>query len=522
MGPLNLSEGIRRVLVAHNPVGDQDDPSTSDVLAQVALVEDALAELGLPAVRAAAGDPRSLDALRAGAQAVPGTVVFNLMEAPVGAPYLHPGSAAILEIADIPFTGSPAAALWLTTDKVVTRAVLAAEGLPVPPGGRLDLADPGVLDRVLNQIPPPWILKPACEDASVGIEGNPVCVTREEALDLAARLVQRFPREPVLVERFLPGRELNVSLLANGKDVEVLPVAEILFEDFPAGMPRVVSYEAKWLEKSFAYIHTVRAFLEDPLDAPLVEKVQDLARRAWSACGLSGYARVDLRLDEDGEPYILEVNANPCLAADAGYMAAAARAGLTPRQVVERIVAAAGLPGSAGVPPAPLSVPAGRRHSQEVFIRRGLTPADRAPLEELIRATGFFNPEEIEIALELVDDRLTQGEASHYRFLVGEVDGRVAGYACWGAILGTQASADLYWIVVHPQEQGKKVGAALLQAAEDWMAAEGRTRVYVETSTRAQYVPTRRFYLACGYDLTAELADFYAPGDGKAIFLKVL
>jgi GNAT superfamily N-acetyltransferase len=98
----------------------------------------------------------------------------------------------------------------------------------------------------------------------------------------------------------------------------------------------------------------------------------------------------------------------------------------------------------------------------------------------------------------------------------------VAGYACWGAILGTRASADLYWIAVHPKEQGKNIGAAILQAAEDQMAGEGRTRVYVETSTRAQYVPTRRFYLACGYDLTAELQDFYAPRDGKAIFLKVL
>lgn len=523
MAALNaLSANIRRVLIAHNPAGNQDDPSTSDVLAQVALVEDALAELGLPAVRAAAGDAESLAALRTKALAMPGTVVFNLMEAPAGSPYLHPGSAASLEIAGIPFTGSPASTLWLTTDKIATRAVLAAEALPVPSGGRLDLADPEVLDHVLARVPPPWILKPAWEDASVGIEGNPVCANREEALELAARLAERFPREPILAERFLPGRELNVSLLADPErpgGVEVLPVAEILFQDFPAGLPRVVGYEAKWLEDSFAYIHTVRAFLDDPRDAPLEERIRRMAKRAWSACGLAGYARIDLRLDEDGEPYILEVNANPCLAADAGFMAAADRAGLTPRQVVQRILAAAVRcePVENAVSPS-----APRTPNPAVAVRRGLTPADRAPLDELIRATGFFNPEEIDIALELVDDRLAQGEASHYRFLVAEVAGNVAGYACWGAILGTQASADLYWIAVHPREQGKKVGAALLQAAEDWMASEGRTRVYVETATRVQYLPTRRFYLACGYDLTAELGDFYAPGDGKAIFLKVL
>jgi GNAT superfamily N-acetyltransferase len=156
------------------------------------------------------------------------------------------------------------------------------------------------------------------------------------------------------------------------------------------------------------------------------------------------------------------------------------------------------------------------------MIRRGLTAADREPLERLIRDTAFFNAEEVEVALELIDDGLANGPASHYRFVVAESDGVVAGYACWGPIPGTVASADLYWIVVHPAQQGRGIGAALLQAAEAWMGPAGRTRVYVETSTRPQYEPTRRFYLACGYELAAELADFYAPGDGKAIFLKVL
>ena len=126
------------------------------------------------------------------------------------------------------------------------------------------------------------------------------------------------------------------------------------------------------------------------------------------------------------------------------------------------------------------------------------------------------------MALELVDDRLSNGESSHYRFLGAESDGRVAGYACWGPIPGTVASADLYWIVVHPQFQGKRIGASLLEASEEWMASASRTRVYVETSTRPQYLPTRAFYAACGYQLVSELVDFYAPGDGKAVFLKVL
>jgi GNAT superfamily N-acetyltransferase len=155
-------------------------------------------------------------------------------------------------------------------------------------------------------------------------------------------------------------------------------------------------------------------------------------------------------------------------------------------------------------------------------IRRTLESTDREPLEALIRETDFFNPEEIDVALELIDDRLANGESSHYQFLVAEQDGQIAGYACWGPIPGTVASADLYWIVVRPGQQGKGVGARLLAAAEEWMASAGRTRVYVETSTRPQYLPTRAFYSACGYQQVSELADFYAPGDGKATFLKVL
>ena len=517
---------VKRVLIAHNPVAADDDPSTADVLAQVELVEAGLAELGLPFRRIAIDGPAILEKIRP----EPGTVVFHLIEAPPGAPQLHAAHTAALELLGVPFTGTAAGPLWVSTDKLATRALLAAEGLPIAAGGRLDLARPEVLDRV----PPPWILKPAWEDASVGLEGDPVCHDRASALARAARLAERFPGQPILVEELLPGRELNVSLLADGEGAEVLPVAEIQFVDFPAGMSRVVGYEAKWLEGSFADTHTVRCFPEDPADAPLLDRVRQIARAAWDVCSVSGYARVDLRLDAVGEPRILEVNTNPCLAAGAGFMAAAGRAGLSPGQVVGRILAAAlrdrpGLtPGATQFRPPGSGILGSRepggRHSvaQGVNPGRGLEPGDREPIEELIRATGFFNAEEVEVAMELVDDRLANGAASHYRFLVREVDGRPAGYACWGPIPGTRESADLYWIVVHPREQGRGLGAALLRAAEEEMAAAGRHRVYIETSTRGQYQGTRGFYLACGYHLAAELPDFYAPGDGKAVFVKVV
>lgn len=323
---MNLS-AVSRVVIAHNPTDEGDDPSTADVLAQVQLVASGLNALEIPCQTVAITDWKPWLHLAPES----GTVVFNLMEAPPGVPHVHPDAAAALELMGVPFTGSSAAALALTTDKLATRALLASEGLPIAPGGRLDPDCPSLLHR----IPGPWIVKPAKEDASLGLEGDPVCATREAVLARAWSLAARFPGQTLVVETFLPGRELNASILAG----EVLPVAEIVFEDFPAGMSRVVGYEAKWREDSFEYIHTVRRFPAGDEDAALLERVRQLALKAWRVCGLRGYARVDLRLDPDGEPHILEVNANPCLASDAGFMAAARQAGWTAGDVVRKILA---------------------------------------------------------------------------------------------------------------------------------------------------------------------------------------
>jgi len=163
-----------------------------------------------------------------------------------------------------------------------------------------------------------------------------------------------------------------------------------------------------------------------------------------------------------------------------------------------------------------------RSASTGLTVRRDFRPSDRESVRELLISTEFFNAEELDVAMELVDDRLAHGGASHYRFLVAELDGAVVGYACWGPILGTAESADLYWIAVDRRTQGRGVGRALLDEAERWIAAEGRTRVYLETAGRPQYQPTRAFYLACGYRIVAELEHFYATGDAKVVFLRVL
>lgn len=314
------------VVIAHNPVPAGADPATADVLEQVALVAEALEDLAIPYEVREVNDPTAVEPFR-------GKVVFNLFEAEARRFQLPLVFAQTLEASGIPFTGSCRDVLALTTNKVATRQRLAEFGVPVAPGG--------VAFQDLASVPSPWLVKPAWEDASVGLEGNPVCFTRKDLEQRVAQLARRFPGQEILVEHFLPGREFNVSLLAAGNTLEVLPVAEIVFLDFPPELPPLVSYEAKWEAGSFADTHTVRVF--PPAEDPVVATARELALKAALACGVSGYARVDLRCNEEGRPCVLEVNANPCLAPGAGFLAAAAQAGLNPPQVVSRILAATGV-----------------------------------------------------------------------------------------------------------------------------------------------------------------------------------
>ncbi|MDP2322762.1 MAG: GNAT family N-acetyltransferase [Gammaproteobacteria bacterium] len=147
---------------------------------------------------------------------------------------------------------------------------------------------------------------------------------------------------------------------------------------------------------------------------------------------------------------------------------------------------------------------------------------DPAGIEALVHETGFFSADEIAIARELADDGLCQGPASHYRFILADRDQELAGYACFGPVPCTRSSWDLYWIAVAAATQGQKLGQHLLQRVESAVLAAGGTRIYADTSSRERYVPTRRFYGRCGYLIAAEFPDFYASGDDKIVFLKVL
>lgn len=154
-----------------------------------------------------------------------------------------------------------------------------------------------------------------------------------------------------------------------------------------------------------------------------------------------------------------------------------------------------------------------------ITLRHEVRPSDREAVRRIVSSTGFFRADEIDVAVELVDERLAKGIPSGYHFIFADTaDGQTVGYTCYGPIACTVSSFDLFWIAVDTDHQRLGLGRVLLQAAEVAAIELGATRMYIETSSREQYLPTRAFYERAGYVLEAELVDFYAPGDAKAIF----
>ncbi len=155
-----------------------------------------------------------------------------------------------------------------------------------------------------------------------------------------------------------------------------------------------------------------------------------------------------------------------------------------------------------------------------VSLRYDVLDADMIRVREIVESTGFFYPAETDVAVELVDERIAKGEASGYFFAFVELDGRTVGYSCYGPIACTVNSYDIFWIAIHSDCQKHGFGKWLMSVTEELIFSRGGARIYVETSGRDHYLPTRRFYDRCGYQKVAELPHFYGPDDSKVIYLK--
>ena len=259
--------------------------------------------------------------------------VFNLCESIHGDSRFESLMPLLMDLAGIAYTGSCPFGLSLALRKEKVKDILRAHGVPVPRGATLVSAE-ACVGLALSF---PLIVKPAREDASVGICCDSV-VRDETALEQRVAYVLEHYRQPALVEEFIAGREIYVSILERlGQEPQVFPFFEIDFSDLPSDLPKIVSFEGKWVEQSVEYKGT-RPVRCEGLGTELRATVAKAALGAFRAAGLRDYARMDIRLSKDGIPYIIDVNPN-CDLSDlaGGFSRAAKAAGLSYKELILRI-----------------------------------------------------------------------------------------------------------------------------------------------------------------------------------------
>jgi GNAT superfamily N-acetyltransferase len=155
-----------------------------------------------------------------------------------------------------------------------------------------------------------------------------------------------------------------------------------------------------------------------------------------------------------------------------------------------------------------------------VNFRQEPRTSDGEAIRRIVHSTGFFRPDEVDVAVELLEERIAKGEKSGYFFVFAELDGRVVAYTCYGPIACTVHSYDLFWIATEQEQRGKGVGKQILRKTEELIAAQGGKRIWVETSSKPQYESTRAFYERTGYRVEAVMKDFYDDGDSKVVFVR--
>ena len=250
--------------------------------------------------------------------------VFNLVEAIEGDGRAMVLAPWFLARHGLVHTGNDFEACVVTASKLLTKGLLLAHGLPTPA-----VVEESATDGLV-------ILKPVWEHASFGIDSASVMPATQMARARAER--EAGFGQAFFAEAYVPGREFNVALLGSGATVDVLPIQETLFVDWPAARAQVVDYEAKWVIDSTAYRNTPRRFGLESGEPALAAALATTAKQVWQVCGLSGYARVDVRVDDHGRLYVIDVNANPGLGPDAGFVAAAGAAGMDFDALVRRLV----------------------------------------------------------------------------------------------------------------------------------------------------------------------------------------
>ncbi|HQP29744.1 MAG TPA: ATP-grasp domain-containing protein [Deltaproteobacteria bacterium] len=321
----------KTIAIIHNPVSELAAADERDVLDQVEEIVDSVGVLGY-AHEVLPFNPNLVE-MKQALQRIKPYCIFNLVEAVDGDSKLQHLAPAFYDHLGIPYTGASTEALFLTTHKVLAKKWMSMA--QVPTAEWLAMENPPMSAPTF---PGRYIIKPVSEEASVGLDASAIVTadSREELMDLV-RERQRLLGKACFAERYIEGREFNLSLLGRPGGVDAMPPAEMNF-DFPEGVPKIMDYKAKWVEGTLEWEGTQRTFDLPPSDNDLLEKLKAIAKRCWDLFHLRGYARVDFRVDKQGEPFVLEINANPCITSGSGFPVACEKSGLGYDAMVQRIL----------------------------------------------------------------------------------------------------------------------------------------------------------------------------------------
>lgn len=326
------------------PDSPQDRGSMRDLRAQIRRLARTLRKLGhTVTVVALAHDlfrfQRLLKRLRP-------DVVFNQYEDVVYGAQYEMRVAALVRLMGFPLTGSPALALGLCRFKFMTASLLSGVGIPVPPNTALLETVKSIRDYRWQF---PLIVQPSQEHAGIGLARDSVVFNKTQLRNKVGQILREY-KQPALAQRFLKGREFNVGLVG-GHRLRVLPLAEVDYSQLPPDIPPIMSYAAKWLEDTVEYQKT-SVICPAKIEPELEREISQIAVRAFRCIGGWGYGRVDVRLDENDRPHVLDVNCNPCLDEGMGIARQAERAGITFPELLKLILKAAleGPPHDVGMP----------------------------------------------------------------------------------------------------------------------------------------------------------------------------
>jgi D-alanine-D-alanine ligase len=297
-----------------------------DVLDQVEFIEKHLKYLGIKTSRRGITN-KFMEEIASVANEKP-DFAFNLVESINNKGEISYFIPALLSLYNVPYTGNPHDAIFATSSKTLASKTMKRAGI-INPGYYL----PSQYKHLLPG--KKYIVKPIWEDGSMGITANSVF----ECKPGYEKRFSELDDSHWFIEEFIDGREFNISILAGNKGPEVLPPAEILFLGYDENRPKIVDFKAKWETDSFEYSNTVRNFPGNELDKKLSENLINTAIACWNLFRLKGYARIDTRVDSDNNVNVIEINANPCIAPDGGFVAATEEAGYNFKNVVERIIA---------------------------------------------------------------------------------------------------------------------------------------------------------------------------------------